>query len=127
VTQLLAETGATVIYGADTSPTPAALDDLEQTALAADAYVALLSRASLASPRICAVTRKFHELRQSDPLRLLLPIVLEPFPPNQLWPFLRACPRIQALPRTVNAAGEPVAVASPSASPLLWVSRTVTE
>ena len=65
VTQLLAETGATVLYGADTSPTPAALEDLEQTALAADAYVVLLSRASITSPRIRAVTRKYHEQRQT--------------------------------------------------------------
>ena len=113
VTQLLAETGATVLYGADTSPTPEALEDLEQTALAADAYVVLLSRASITSPRIRAVTRKYHEQRQTHPLRTLLPIVLEPFSPSQLWPFLRAYPRIEALPRTVNAAGEPVAVAPP--------------
>jgi len=33
LTRLLAETGATVVYGADTSPTPEALDDLERVAL----------------------------------------------------------------------------------------------
>jgi hypothetical protein len=38
-------------------------EDLERVALASDAYVALLSRASLASPRLRAVTRKYHELR----------------------------------------------------------------
>ncbi len=46
LTRLLAETGAIVVYGADTSPTPEALDNLERGALAADAYVVLLSCAS---------------------------------------------------------------------------------
>ncbi len=106
LTQLLAETGAIVVYGADTSPTPEALDDLERAALAADAYVVLLSRASIASPRIRAVTRKYHEQRQTDPLRILLPVALEPFPPHQLWPFMLEYPRIEAIPRTINEVGE---------------------
>jgi hypothetical protein len=106
LTRLLAETGAIVVYGADTSPTPEALDDLERAALAADAYVVLLSRASIASPRIRAVTRKYHEQRQTDPLRIILPVALEPFPPDQLWPFLFEYPRIEAIPRTINEVGE---------------------
>ncbi len=106
LTRLLAETGAIVVYGADTSPTPEALDDLERAALAADAYVVLLSRASIASPRIRAVTRKYHEQRQTDPLRIILPVALEPFPPDQLWPFLLEYPRIEAIPRTINEVGE---------------------
>jgi hypothetical protein len=106
LTQLLAETGAIVVYGADTSPTPEALDDLERAALAADAYVALLSRASIASPRIRAVTRKYHEQRQTDLLRIILPVALEPFPPDQIWPFLLDYPRIEAIPRTINEVGE---------------------
>jgi hypothetical protein len=111
LTRLLAETGATVIYGVDASATPEALDDLERAALAADAYVALLSRASIASPRIRSVTRKYHEQRQTDPLRILLPVALEPFPPDQLWPFLLAYPRIEAIPRTINEVGEQNAIA----------------
>ena len=111
LTRLLAETGAIVVYGADTSPTPEALDDLERAALAADAYVVLLSRASIASPRIRAVTRKYHEQRQADPLRILLPVALEPFPPDQLWPFLFEYPRIEAIPRTINEVGEQNAIA----------------
>jgi hypothetical protein len=49
LTQLLAETGSIVVYGVDISPTPEAQDDLERAALAADAYVVLHSRASIAS------------------------------------------------------------------------------
>jgi hypothetical protein len=111
LTRLLAETGATVVYSADTGPTPEAQDDLERVALAADAYVALLSRASIASPRLRAVTRKYHELRQTDPRRMLLPVSIEPFPPDQLWPFLLDYPRIDAIPRTINEAGEQAAMA----------------
>ena len=111
LTRLLAETGAIVVYGADTSPTPEALDDLERAALAADAYVALLSRPSIVSPRIRAVTRKYHEQRVADPLRILLPVVLEPFPPDQLWPFLLEYPRIEAIPRTINEVDERMAIA----------------
>jgi hypothetical protein len=106
LTRLLAETGAIVVYGAESSPTPEALDDLERAALAADAYMALLSRASIASPRIRSVTRKYHEQRQTDPRRILLPVVLEPFPPEQQWPFLLDHPRIEAIPRTINEVSE---------------------
>jgi hypothetical protein len=111
LTRLLAETGITVVYGADTSPTPEAQNDLERVALAADAYIALLSRASIASPRIRAVTRKYHELHQTDPRRTLLPVSIEPFPPGQLWPFLLDYPRIEAIPRTINEVGEQTVVA----------------
>jgi PA14 domain-containing protein/TIR domain-containing protein len=111
LTRLLAETGATVVYGADTSPTPEAQEELERVALAADAYVVLLSRASIASPRIRAVTRKYHEQRQTDPLRIILPVALEPFPPDQLWPFLLEYPRIEAIPRTINELDERMAIA----------------
>jgi hypothetical protein len=106
LTRLLAETGVTVVYSADSSPTPEAQEELERVALAADAYVVLLSRASIASPRIRAVTRKYHEQRQTDPLRIILPVALEPFPPDQLWPFLLEYPRIEAIPRTINEVGE---------------------
>jgi hypothetical protein len=106
LTRLLAETGATVVYGAESSPTPVAQEELERVALAADAYVALLSRASLASPRLRAVTRKYHELRRTDPWRTLLPLSLEPFAPDQLWPFLLAYPRIEALPRSASQLDE---------------------
>jgi hypothetical protein len=111
LTSLLAETGATVLYGADTSPTPEALDELEQAALAADAYVALLSRASIASPRIRAVTRKYHDLRQADPRRILLPVSIEPLLAGQLWPFLLDYPRIEAVLTATNAADEGLTVA----------------
>jgi hypothetical protein len=111
LTRLLAETGAIVVYGADTSPTPEAQDDLERAALAADAYVLLLSRASIASPRLRAITRKYHEQRQAETLRILLPVTLEPFPPDQLWPFLLDYPRIEAIPRTINEVGEQRTVA----------------
>src|SRR5262249_10255529 len=89
LTLLLAETGATVRYGADTSPTPEAQEELEQAALAADAYVALLSPAAIASPRLRALTRKYHDVRQADPWRILLPVLIAPLITDQLWPFLR--------------------------------------
>jgi TIR domain len=111
LTPLLAETGATVLYGADTSPTPEAQDELEQAALAADAYVALLSPASIASPRMRALTRKYHDVRQADPRRILLPVSIAPLTPGQLWPFLLDYTRIEALPRTINEVGERMAIA----------------
>src|SRR5262245_11472512 len=109
LTLLLAETGATVRYGADTSPTPEAQDELEQAALAADAYVALLSPASIASPRMRALTRKYHDMHQADRRRILLPVLIAPLTDNQLWPFLRDYERIEAVPRTTNAIGERMA------------------
>jgi len=111
LTLLLAETGATVRYGADTSPTPEAQDELEQVALAADAYVALLSPASIASPRMRALTRRYHEQRQADPRRILLPVSIAPLTPGQLWPFLLDYARIEAVPRTINEVGERMAIA----------------
>jgi len=111
LTLLLAETGATVRYGADTSLTPEAQDELEQVALAADAYVALLSPASIASPRMRALTRKYHDVRQADPRRILLPVSLAPLTPGQLWSFLLDYERIEAAPRTINEMGERMAIA----------------
>jgi hypothetical protein len=105
LTLLLAETGATVRYGADTSPTPEAQQELEQAALAADAYVALLSPASIASPRMRALTRKYHDLCRADPRRILLPVSLAPLPAEQVWPFLLDYERIEAVPRTTNEVG----------------------
>jgi hypothetical protein len=110
LTLLLAETGASVRYGADTSPTPEAQEELEQVALAADAYVALLSPASIASPRMRALTRKYHDMRQADPRRLLLPVVIAPLTPEQIWPFLLDYERIEAVPRTTNELGERTAI-----------------
>jgi hypothetical protein len=66
VTQALAETGATVIYGADTSPTP----------------VWRCSHASIASPWIRAVTRKYHEQRQTDRCGSCCPSCWSHFPAN---------------------------------------------
>src|SRR5262249_1742446 len=111
LTLLLAETGATVRYGADTNPTPEAQKELEQSALAADAYVALLSPASIASPRMRALTRKYHDVRQADPRRILLPVTIAPLPAEQLWPFLLEYERIEALPRTISELGERKAIA----------------
>jgi hypothetical protein len=110
LTLLLAETGATVCYGADTSPTPEAQEEVEQVALAASAYVALLSPASIASPRLRALTRKYHDVRQSDPQRILL-VLIAPLSPDQLWPFLLDYERIDAVPRPVNETGERMAIA----------------
>jgi hypothetical protein len=111
LTLLLAETGAMVRYGADTSPTPEAQEELEQVALAAHAYVALLSPASIASPRLRALTRKYHELRQADPRRILLPVLIAPLAPDQLWPFLHTYERIEATPRTSNEMSERTTIA----------------
>jgi hypothetical protein len=111
LTRLLAETGATVVYGADSSPTPEAQEELERVALVADVYVALLSRACLSSARIRAITRTYHELRQTDPLRVLLPVALEPFPPDQVWPFLLDYQFVEAIPRTINEVEEQLAIA----------------
>ncbi len=111
LTLLLAETGAIVRYGADTSPTPEAQEELEQASLAADAYVALLSPASIASPRLRALTRKYHELRQADPRRILLPVLIAPLTPDQVWPFLRDYERIEAVPRMISEVGERMAIA----------------
>jgi hypothetical protein len=111
LTLLLAETGATVRYGADTGPTPEAQEESEQAALAADAYVALLSPASLASPRMRALARKYHDVRQADPRRILLPVLVAPLTPDQLWPFLRDYERIEAVPRTINETGERMEIA----------------
>jgi len=111
LTLLLAETGAIVRYGADTSQTPEAQEELEQAALAADAYVALLSPASIASPRLRALTRKYHDIRQADPRRILLPVSLAPLTADQLWPFLLDYERIEAIPRTNNELGERMASA----------------
>src|SRR5262245_50723548 len=105
LTLLLAETGATVRYGADTSPTAEAQEEVEQAALGADAYVALLSPASIASPRLRALTRKYHDARQADPRRILLPVVMAPLTTDQLWPFLLDYERIEAVPRTTNEGG----------------------
>ena len=102
LTLLLAETGATVRYGAESSPTPSAQEEVERTALAADAYVALLSPAAIASPRLRALTRKYHDGRQADPRRILLPVVLAPLRAEQLWPFLLDTERIEAVPRTTT-------------------------
>jgi hypothetical protein len=110
LTLLLAETGATVRYGADTSPAPEAQEELEQAALAADAYVALLSPASIASPRMRALTRKYHDARQADPRRILLPVWLAPLTAKQIWPFLLDYDRIEAVPRTINEMGERTAI-----------------
>jgi TIR domain len=111
LTLLLAETGATVRSGADTSLTPEAQEELEQAALAADAYVALLSPASIASPRMRALTRKYYDTRQADPRHILLPVWLAPLTPSQLWPFLLDYERIEAAPRTINEMGERMAIA----------------
>jgi TIR domain len=111
LTLLLAETGATVRHGADTSLTPEAQEELEQAALAADAYVALLSPASIASPRMRALTRKYHDVRQADPRRILLPVLIAPLTPGQLWSFLLDYERIEAVPRTINEMGERMAIA----------------
>jgi hypothetical protein len=111
LTLLLAETGATVRYGAESSPTPEAQEELEQAALAADAYVALLSPASIASPRMRALARKYHDLCQADPRRILLPVLIAPLTADQLWPFLLDYERIEAVPRTINEVGERMAIA----------------
>jgi hypothetical protein len=110
LTPLLAETGATVLSGADTSLSTGTQEELEQAALAADAYVALLSPASIASPRMRALTRKYHDVRKADARRILLPVSIAPLTPDLLWPFLLEYERIEAVPRTINEIGERPAI-----------------
>lgn len=102
---LLAETGASVRSGADTSLTSGTQEELEQAALASDAYVALLSPAAIASPRLRALTRKYHDGRQANPRHILLPVLMTPLTVEQLWPFLLDYERIEAVPRTTNEEG----------------------
>src|SRR5262249_37673105 len=64
-----------------------------------------------ASPRTRALTRKYHDVRQADPRRILLPVSIAPLTPGQLWPFLLDYPRIEALPRTIDEEGERMATA----------------
>jgi hypothetical protein len=58
-----------------------------------------------------ALTRKYHDARQADPRRILLPVSLAPLTPDLLWPFLLDYERIEAVPRTINEVGERMAIA----------------
>jgi len=57
-----------------------------------------------------ALTRKYHDLCQADPRRILLPVLVAPLTADQLWPFLRDYERIEAVPRTINDVGERMAI-----------------
>jgi hypothetical protein len=61
-------------------------------------FIPLLSRAALASPRARYEAHRFYNTYRDDPTRLMLPVLLEPLNPDEIWPFLQESQRIEGPP-----------------------------
>ncbi|HEX6798352.1 MAG TPA: PA14 domain-containing protein [Ktedonobacterales bacterium] len=79
---------ATIARGASESSATGLTPEAEQALVDSDAFVVLLSAAALASERVEREARRFHELRTTEPQRLLVPVLFAGVDPAALWPFL---------------------------------------
>lgn len=61
----------------------------------AQVFIVLVSRAALSSARVRGEARLYQELQRQDPSRRIVPVLIEPLPTQEIWPFLTEYERIE--------------------------------